>query len=84
MPRLAAHERESSPESTMALNPHPIILTSASERRRAELLALAGLSQNRRPALSCIEGGWRWRAWLGAETAGGIVAMLLTAARQGS
>ena len=84
MPRLAAHERELSPEFTMALNPHPIILTRASERHRAELLELAGLSQHRRPALSGIEGGWRWRAWLGAETTGGIVAMLLTAARQGS
>lgn len=68
----------------MALNPHPIILTSASERRRAELFALAGLSQNRRPALSGIDGGRRWRAWPGAAVAGGMVALLLAAARQGS
>lgn len=46
----------------MSLNPHPIVLTTASERRRAELLALAAPARRGRPALASAGCALSWRA----------------------
>lgn len=67
----------------MSLNPHPIVLTNASERHRAELFALvvreqfAGSAQPR-PRLSR-----RWSAVRTTRAMSGVLALLLAAVRQG-
>ena len=67
----------------MSLNPHPIVLSSASERHRAELRALAEPRQRRYAALACIRACPGWRANPGTRVLGGILALLLSAAHQG-
>ena len=67
----------------MSLNPHPIVLTAASERRRAELLALANPEQSPRTGLACANSRLERRVDFWTRAASGILALLLAAARQG-
>jgi hypothetical protein len=67
----------------MSLNPHPIVVTTASERRRAELLALAGQKQLSQPALYQADHRLRFQITAGTRMASGILAILLSAAREG-
>lgn len=48
-------------ECPLSVNPHPIVLTTASERHRAELLALARPAQRGELALFRVNrhGGWQ-------------------------
>lgn len=65
----------------MSLNPHPIVLTSASERHRAELFALAETHQLGRPPLRGLS-RWCWRHGAETRVVSGMLALLLAAARQ--
>lgn len=67
----------------MSLNPHPIVLTTASERRRAELLALAEPAQQRCALTGCARIRLRWRREAGARTAAGILTLLFGRERTG-
>lgn len=67
----------------MSLNPHPIVLTTASERRRAELLALAEPAQQRSAIAGCARARLRWRREAGARTAAGILTLLFGRERTG-
>ncbi|MFN8660525.1 MAG: hypothetical protein U0075_26450 [Thermomicrobiales bacterium] len=67
----------------MSLNPHPIVVTTASERRRTELLNLAGPKQPSCPALYQADHRLRFQITAGTQMASGILAMLFAAARQG-
>lgn len=62
----------------MSLNPHPIVLATASERHRAELFALAEPVQRRSPALSRAGLGLRSHMRSGARLVSGMLAPQLT------
>jgi hypothetical protein len=70
------------PEFMMSLNPHPIVLTAASERQRAELLALAEPAQRSCPALCRVGIRLRWRVHGEVRDARGIRAQF--SARDGA
>ena len=80
---LCQATRATTQEFTMSLNPHPIVLTTAAERRRAELLALAEPGKRVQPGLSCSGSLPRWRVNLGTWVVSGILARLLAAVRLG-
>lgn len=67
----------------MAINPHPIVLTMASERRRSELIALAGRERLGASAQASASRPPRRALIPVARAVSGIVTVLLAATRQG-
>ncbi len=68
-------------EGPLSVNPHPIVLTTASERHRAELLALVRPAQRGQPALFRAN---RQRGWQPGASVRAVRRLALLFARDGA
>ena len=67
----------------MTINPHPFVLSTAAEQRRADLQILVERERLANRAEERGAPGQPWRGLSAARTAAGMLALLLTAMRQG-
>jgi hypothetical protein len=68
-------------ERAMTINPHPFVLTTATEQRRADLLNVVERERLARRAEGGAVPPQPWHRLSPARTAAGVLALLLTAIR---